>query len=209
MQRFSYTAPFTISPSRPLLARLPMNAYSPRHLDIAAFAGAGAVLERDDTQDGFERLLTETGGRGADRAIHWRAEGERQEDASGHARHWLHLRAETVLSLSCQRCLEPVDMPLAVERSFRFVSTEAQAEIEDEESEEDVLAISREFDLLALVEDELLMELPLAPTHEACPSRPAFSAADADFEDAAPVKPNPFAALAALRPGKNGDGTGG
>lgn len=185
-----------------------MNAYHPRHLDVAAFAGAGAVLERDDAQAGFERLLAETGGRSADRAVHWRAEGERQEDASGHARHWLRLRAETVLSLTCQRCLEPVDMPLAVERTFRFVPTEAQAEIEDEESEEDVLAISREFDLLALVEDELLMELPLAPAHETCPSRPAFSVADADFEDLAPAKPNPFAALAGLRPGKGG-GSGG
>lgn len=183
-----------------------MNAYHPRHLDVAAFAGAGAVLERDDAQAVFERVLAETDGRGADRAVHWRAEGERQEDASGHARHWLHLRAETLLSLTCQRCLEPVDMPLAVERSFRFVSTEAQAEIEDEESEEDVLAISREFDLLALVEDELLMELPLAPTHENCPSQPSFSVADADFKEIAEDKPNPFAALAALRPGKGGEG---
>lgn len=181
-----------------------MNAYHPRHLDVAAFAGAGAVLEHDDAQAGFERLLAETAGRSADRAVHWRAEGERQEDVSGHARHWLHLRAETVLSLTCQRCLEPVDMPLAVARSFRFVATEAQAEIEDEDAEEDVLAISHEFDLLALVEDELLMELPLAPTHATCPSRPAFSAADADFDDQAPAKPNPFAALAGLRPGKGG-----
>ncbi|MFO6420194.1 YceD family protein [Hylemonella sp. W303a] len=183
-----------------------MNAYHPRHLDIPAFAGAGAVLERDDAQAGFERLLAETDGRCADRAVHWHAKGEREEDASGHARHWLHLRAETVLSLTCQRCLEPVDMPLAVERSFRFVATEAQAEIEDEESEEDVLAISREFDLLALVEDELLMELPLAPTHESCPSRPSFSVADADFKEPALDKPNPFAALAGLRTGKGGAG---
>ncbi|QBK04932.1 DUF177 domain-containing protein [Hylemonella gracilis] len=186
-----------------------MNVYHPRHFDVAAFAGAGAALERDDAQTGFERLLTETDGRGVNRVVHWRAEGERQEDASGHARHWLHLRAQTVLSLTCQRCLEPVDWPVAVARSFRFVGTEAQAEIEDEASEEDVLAISREFDLLALVEDELLMELPLAPTHETCPSRPTFSAADADFEGAAPVKPHPFAALAGLRPGKGEEGNEG
>ncbi|EYC50788.1 hypothetical protein AZ34_06710 [Hylemonella gracilis str. Niagara R] len=185
-----------------------MSTHHPRHIDVAAFAGAGAVLERDDAQAGFERLLTETGGRNAERAVHWRAEGEREQDASGHARHWLHLRAQTVLSLTCQRCLEPVDMPLTVERSFRFVATEAQAEIEDEESEEDVLAVSREFDLLALVEDELLMELPLAPTHATCSSRPAFSVSDADFDAAEPDKPHPFAALAGLQPDKGGQGTG-
>jgi uncharacterized protein len=186
-----------------------MNAYHPRHLDVAAFASAGAVLERDDAQAGFERLAAETEGRGADRAVHWRAEGERREDASGHAQHWLHLRAEATASLICQRCLEPVDWLLAVDRSFRFVPTEAQAEIEDEDSDEDVLAISREFDLQSLVEDELLMELPLTPVHEACPSQPAFSAADPDFEDVQAAKPKPFAALARLKQGQGGAGSGG
>ena len=179
-----------------------MSAYNPRHIDIPAFAGAGAVLERADALAGFERLLEETSGRGADQAIHWHAQGERRTDASGHAQNWLHLRTGAVLSLTCQRCLEPMDTTLTVERSFRFVPTEAQAEAEDETAQEDVLAASRDFDLQALVEDELLMELPLTPAHEICPKRPSFSAADADFEEVQPAKPNPFAALAGLKPGK-------
>ncbi len=82
---------------------------------------------------------------------------------------WLHLRADAVLPLTCQRCLGPVEVALAVDRSFRFVADEELAAAEDELAEEDVLALSRSFDLVELVEDELLMEMPLAPRHEVCP----------------------------------------
>jgi uncharacterized metal-binding protein YceD (DUF177 family) len=71
--------------------------------------------------------------------------------------------------MECQRCLTPVDVPLAVERSFRFVADEATAEALDDESEEDLLALSREFDLRELIEDELLMALPVVPRHDECP----------------------------------------
>lgn len=179
-----------------------MSAYNHRHLDIAAFASAAAVLERSDPLAGYERLLEETEGRGADRLLRWRAQGAQQVDASGQAQNWLHMRAEGMLSLTCQRCLEPVDVALEVSRSFRFVPTEVQAEAEDEMAEEDVLAISRDFDLQALVEDELLMELPLVPAHEVCPGQVKLSVADADFEEAQPAKPNPFAVLSGLK--KNG-----
>ena len=56
---------------------------------------------------------------------------------------WLHLQADAMLPLICQRCLEPVDVPLAVDRSFRFVADETTAAAEDDEAEEDVLAMSR------------------------------------------------------------------
>ena len=38
-------------------------------------------------------------------------------------------------------------------------------------SEEDLLALSREFDLHELIEDELLMALPVVPKHDECPTR--------------------------------------
>jgi uncharacterized protein len=62
--------------------------------------------------------------------------------------------------MECQRCLTPVDVPLDVERSFRFVADEATAEALDDECDEDLLALSREFDLRELIEDELLMACP-------------------------------------------------
>ena len=106
--------------------------------------------------------------------------------------------------MTCQRCLAPVDVPLEVDREFRFVADEATAEALDDESEEDLLAMSREFDLRELIEDELLMALPLVPRHEECPAPVQMASSDEDFEEASAEKPNPFAALAALKTGKPG-----
>jgi uncharacterized protein len=53
-----------------------------------------------------------------------------------------------------------------------------------------------------LVEDELLMALPVSPKHEKCPGDLRLSAADADFETASD-RPNPFAKLAQLKTPKS------
>jgi uncharacterized protein len=52
------------------------------------------------------------------------------------------------------------------------------------------------------VEDELLMEVPVAPRHDVCPEPVKMSAADADFDAAPAEKENPFAILGRLKPGK-------
>jgi uncharacterized protein len=90
---------------------------------------------------------------------------------------------------------------ISADRRFRFVESEEVAEREDDESEEDLLVVAREFDLAALLEDEILMSLPLLPRHEVCPVPPRSSVVDADFVDE-PTKPNPFAALADLKASK-------
>jgi len=69
---------------------------------------------------------------------------------------------------------------------------------EDDESEEDLLVMLPQFDLLTLLEDELLMALPLVPMHESCPVTPVFSARDPAVE-AEQAKPNPFAVLSQLK----------
>lgn len=171
-------------------------------LDVKAFAKAGAVLSGQDLLSKYERLLEETGGQGSERPVRWEARGELHTDTGGQTQVWLHLRAEASLPLVCQRCMGPVDIALVVDHAFRFVATEAQAEIEDEESEEDVLALSRDFNLKDLVEDELLMALPVVPRHEVCPVAVKLAAQDADFDEASAQAPNPFAVLAGLRGGK-------
>jgi uncharacterized protein len=90
---------------------------------------------------------------------------------------------------------------LHVERWFRFVEDEAIALVQDETSEEDLLVLAPDFDLHALIEDELLLELPYIARHEACPSQPKMSATDPAFT-AEPERPNPFAALANLKSDK-------
>jgi uncharacterized protein len=102
----------------------------------------------------------------------------------------------------CQRCLEPVTTLVEFDREFRFVESEEAALAQDEDSEEDLLVQCPQFDLLELVEDELLMALPVSPKHEKCPGDLKLSAADADFERA-PDRPNPFAKLAQLKTPKS------
>lgn len=176
----------------------------PRGLDVKAFAQYAGVREQEGRLANFSRLSHEAGGRAPDEPVRWRAVGE-QRQGGGEAQVWLHLTAETRLSVTCQRCLEPVELPLSVDRWFRFVVDEATAELEDEDAEEDVLVLDPAFDLADLVEDELLMELPLVPSHTLCPKPVTLEHADPDFEEAQDAKPNPFGVLAGmkLKPGKD------
>jgi len=172
--------------------------FTPDRLDVAAFAAAGAVLAADDPLSAYERLAHEAA-EDTQAPVRWQAQGEARANPGGEAMPWLHLAAQATVPLVCQRCLSPVATPLQVDRWFRFVADEATAEAEDEASEEDVLVVRRDFDLRELVEDELLMALPVAPRHEACPVQVPLSAVDPDFEAAEAARPNPFAALDALR----------
>ena len=173
--------------------------FDPLRLDVAAFAKAGGALEGRWPLRKFLRL-TESAvtdalpAEGAD--VAWRARGEARPVRGGESQVWLHVGAETEVPLECQRCLKPVDMPLAIERSFLFVHGEDAAAQLDTDSEDDVLALTRALDLHELVEDELLLALPIVPRHDVCPE-PLVTARDAD--EPLDEKPNPFAALAALQ----------
>lgn len=179
-------------------------AFHPRRLDLTAFARAGATVSGGEPLSGWPRLIDETRGEGADRPLQWTARGEWRQPAGAAPQVWLHLQAEVALPLVCQRCMGAVDWPVRVDRSFRFVEGEDAAAAEDEDAEEDVLALSPVFDLAQLVEDEIVMELPLVPRHEVCPVPVRMAAADPDFDTALATKePHPFAALAALKQGKS------
>ena len=176
--------------------------FDPRRLDVRRFADEGAALSSEDRLAGYPRLLAETDNGARERSVQWSARGELHNPNHVHPEIWLHLQAEAELPLVCQRCLQPVDVALTVDRDFRFVPDEATAAAQDDEAEEDLLALSHAFDLLELVEDELLMEVPLAPRHEVCPEPVKMSAEDPDFAAAGGGRENPFAVLGQLKPGK-------
>lgn len=173
--------------------------FSPQRLDVKAFAQAGGRLAGHDSLLKYERLAKEAKGLHPDLLVDWEALGEVRLPEGGAGQVWLRIKARATFPMECQRCLTPVDVPLELEREFRFVADEATAEALDDECEEDLLAISRDFDLHELIEDELLMALPVVPKHEECPSAVPLASSDDDFEEANSEKPNPFAALAALR----------
>jgi len=176
--------------------------FSPARLDVRAFAEANATLSDESALAAFPRLAAEAVAPGDADAVRWSATGEERQDAAGASVPWLHLSAQAAITLTCQRCLAPVVEHLEADRWFRFVANEDVAAVEDELAEEDVLAVSREFDLTALIEDELLMDIPITPRHEVCPQAVTLSAQDPDFEAAQQETAKPFAVLEALRPKK-------
>lgn len=81
----------------------------------------------------------------------------------------LLLQLDGTLSVCCQRCLEGIDYPVEVRSMLEFVKDEnelTQEEIEDDSK--DFLPAQSELDVVALIEDEIILDLPSAPRHDSC-----------------------------------------
>jgi uncharacterized protein len=119
--------------------------------------------------------------------------GER--DPHGKLRLVLHVRGE--LSLICQRCLGA--LAHSVDTVARFVVVAGEDALpapEDEPDEEDYLVADQQFDVIALIEDEVLLGLPMVPLHEVAVC--GNSAAEAEKQ-----KESPFKVLQGLKFGKH------
>jgi uncharacterized protein len=179
----------------------PKSAWNPARLDVRAFAKAEQEIRGPSPLSTFARLQAEAMvGEPLVNEVEWCVTGECRQDAQGRQVPWLHLTAETVLPVACQRCLGSVATHLEVDRWFRFVEDEATAELEDEDSEEDVLALEPRPNVIELLEDELLMALPLVPMHEVCPEAVPMQAGElAGDGGQEQAHENPFAQLARLK----------
>jgi uncharacterized protein len=114
--------------------------------------------------------------------------------ASGGSPDFLDLTLRATVQMKCQRCLGAMAESIDASYRFQFVKDEATAQALDEAQDEvDTLVHSRQFDLHELIEDEMLMALPIVSLHEACPEA---GAAAFLLED---TKPNPFAVLKNLK----------
>ncbi|HET8870958.1 MAG TPA: YceD family protein [Aquabacterium sp.] len=191
-------------------------SFVPRKLDVGAFIDSGEVLEGHVAVSDLKRLAE---GLFAEADLHsvapadWRVQGRLVPQRVGKPQRWLDIEVRGTFPWECQRCLHSVDLPIEVARSIRFVDDEAAAATLDADSEDDVLAVSRTFDLLELLEDELIMAQPLVPRHDRCPTdierhmRSPETSQDPSLQpeegDDKGEKPNPFAVLAALKKNQN------
>jgi uncharacterized protein len=167
----------------------------PRRLDVARAAREGYTAEGAWPLAGFDRLRE--GDAVPEGDVHWsaRAGARPRAGAAPEIRLWLAARAQ--VERTCQRCLQSMQLPLEVERQFLFVANEdLAAELDADNDQEDVLELTPRLDLHALVEEELLLALPIVPRHETCP-QPLAAAAPEPAD--APTQAHPFAALARLR----------
>ena len=95
--------------------------------------------------------------------------------------------------LVCQRCLEPLEIPLAATCELELAETLAEIDAADDPADR-VLA-ARAMAIADLVEDEAILALPMVPMHEHCEN--GITKAD-------PAVATAFAALAGLRKGGAG-----
>ena len=176
--------------------------FDPLRLDVEAFIKAGEASASEWPLGELPRLQEASmpgTDLSAERRVAWAARGELRPQRGGEPELWLHLTAQVSLALQCQRCLQPVETAVEVDRTIRFVRGEEAAAELDEQSDDDVLALQRSLDLRELVEDELLLALPLVPRHEVCPAPLPMSAGEIEAAESAEDTAHPFAALAALK----------
>ncbi len=139
-----------------------------QRVDAAKLAARGTHLQQVVPVREFPRLSMLTESDGAEAAIDLAFSFS---DAAMQPRvPLLDGRVEARLSLRCQRCLEPVAVPLACEFHLALLDEEMAAEpvpppyesvVRDEEPHD-----RDGWDLMQLVEDELLLSLPFSPVHE-------------------------------------------
>ncbi|MBV8471178.1 MAG: DUF177 domain-containing protein [Burkholderiaceae bacterium] len=176
---------------------------NPLKLDVAALAADAGSLDGVWPAASLERLADLAA---ADKPLaswpdlRWSCQAEIRKPRAAEPQVWMRVQAQGAAFLTCQRCLKAVKVPLNLSAWFRFARDEATAADIDAESEEDVLVLARHMDLRELIEDELLLALPIVPRHDECPEPLPMSHGDEEVvEDDAENRPTPFAALAALK----------
>lgn len=114
---------------------------------------------------------------------------------------WLSLKVIAKVELICQRCMAPFLFDLDETVPFQLVRRASQVENEaddaDPEAPERLLGSSR-FDLMSLIEDQVILGLPYVPKHDVCPSG---SHQVIDESSASVKKESPFHVLKGLKKG--------
>lgn len=183
-----------------------MNHHDMRQFDLIKFARAHA--HQDVPLTGklllaeLPRLFAENAEDAPDTPpILWSLQNTHHPRIGEHSRRLcVALQLEAHIWLTCQRCLQPYLHTLSLNNTFELMKTEAEAEAAPiEEDDVDPIVGSHQFDLLGLIEEELLLALPLVPRHEVCahPALATLPISSLPTEEAG--RPSPFAQLALLQ----------
>ena len=174
----------------------------PLLIDNVAFAKRGERLAGSLTLADCPRLSELLGSQAGDSTTSFTGDSDSQDgniinftingETNAAGQHFLHLSLDAVLNTYCQRCLE--QMPLHLNLSFDYLISEIDADDSDlayveDDDDYDLQEPSQSMDLLRLVEDEIIMAMPIAPTHDGHCAQVAMQSGE---------KPNPFAVLKGL-----------
>jgi len=107
-------------------------------------------------------------------------------------------RIRGVLTVTCQRCLEAMALTVDSRVALGLVMSHSETDLLPEPYEGLVLD-RRSIPLMRIVEDELLLALPIVAMHAEPACQPDDRPGEAVQDDTQGERPNPFAALARLK----------
>ena len=101
---------------------------------------------------------------------------------------------DTRLKLECQRCLKAMEKTMMID--FRLL-IDASDELVQESNLDTLYSDDGYIDIVAVVEDEIMLELPLVALHEDGSCNKHWQASESETEEA--VRDNPFLVLKQLK----------
>jgi len=140
----------------------------PIAIDTSEFSRLKERREGETAIADFARLseeLADTTG-----LVRWALQGG--VDTSGHG--ILTMSVSATVQLMCQRCLSPFAQDIVAESTLILAKDEAAADEIDamlDDDEIDVIVGAKDLNILELIEDEVLLAIPLSPKHAVCPDQ--------------------------------------
>lgn len=169
-----------------------LNGPIPPHVDPRKLADRGVTLRGELQLANLPRLcdpLAEHAG-----VVRAQIHFERDE----HMTAVIHSELDVEVKMVCQRCLELVALPIHSECDYAVVREGANTQSLPKDY--DVLEVGEDpLDLLALVEDELLLALPIVPLHDPDVCQPPAGLEEPSPSEDEVSRSNPFSVLAQLK----------
>ena len=106
-------------------------------------------------------------------------------------RDMLGLSLQGKCSLRCQRCLGELEYSVNIVSQLQLLPADKLDEVKEDDDEMDVIEAESKLDVVALIEEEMLLELPFAPRH----TEGGCAQTANDLQQ----KVSPFAVLAGLK----------
>jgi len=117
-------------------------------------------------------------------------------DTDDHGRPVLRITVQGMISLTCQRCLNKMPYSLDLKSELILARDNNELTHYDEDILVDAILASEEMDVLALIEDEIILGLPISPRHPDAVCLQTDKSHEAQNQT---DKTHPFAALKSLK----------
>lgn len=167
--------------------------YLPQHVDPIRFADNATQLHGVLHTDQMERLKASLLVQDAPVAVQLEFGIDHQGTK------FLKGHVETSLQLQCQRCMEPYNCAIIDDFLLGMVRTEEEAKLLPEKYDPFLLAPDGQLTIADIVEDELILSMPIVPMHDPKECQVNLPFAVSSQGDSELDKDNPFKVIELLK----------